>query len=80
VLEAMHLGVPVVVRQGTAAVEVGGNAVLAFSTADEAAGQLHKVLNDQGVRDELVKLGRERASAMIRQASVDIWIPLLERL
>lgn len=80
VLEAMHLGVPVVVRQGTAAVDVGGSAVLAFSTADEAAGQLHKVLNDQGARDELVKLGRERASAMIRQASVDIWIPLLERL
>ena len=80
VLEAMHLGVPVVVRQGTAAIEVGGDAVLAFSTPDEAAAQLYRALNDLGVRDELVKLGYERASALIRQASVDIWIPLLERL
>ena len=80
VLEAMHLGVPVVVRQGTAAIEVGGDAVLAFSTPDEAAAQMYRVLNDLGVRDELVKLGYERASALIRQASVDIWIPLLERL
>lgn len=80
VLEAMHLGIPAMVRVGTAAVEVGGDAVLTFSDLPQAARQLETVLRDRGIRDELVKSGRIRALTLIDQSSVDVWLQCLGRL
>lgn len=80
VLEAMHFGVPVVLRQGTAAQEIGANAALSFADLNEGAQQLLSALSDPALRGELVKLGTDRASALIRQASADNWITILDSL
>ena len=80
VLEAMHFGVPVVVRQGTAAHEIGADAVLGFVDLEEGERLLLSAVTDRSRRSELVKSGVARASTLIRQASSDTWIALLDGL
>lgn len=80
VLEAMHLGVPAVVRAGSAATEVGGDATPSFADPLQGAECLAQLLTQPAVRREQVKLGFERSSALIREASVETWMALLDRL
>lgn len=80
VLEAMHLGVPAVVRKGSAAEDVGGTATPGFTEPSEGADCLHRLLTRPELRLERVKLGFDRSSQLIREASVDTWMALLDRL
>lgn len=73
VLEAMHLGVPAVVREGTAAVEVGGEAVKTFRQIEQAADQIQQLATKPELRGAMVKSGRARASELLGQASVSAW-------
>jgi glycosyltransferase involved in cell wall biosynthesis len=80
VLEAMHLGVPAVVREGSAATEVGGAATPVFADPAQGAECLAQLLSQPALRRERVKLGFDRSSALMREASIDTWMALLDRL
>ena len=80
VLEAMHLGVPAVVREGTAAVEVGGPATASYADLPQGIGCLEQLLTRPELRRERVKSGFDRSTALIRQASVGTWMALLDSL
>ena len=80
VLEAMHLGVPAVVREGTAAVEVGGPVTASYADLPQGIGRLEQLLAQPELRRERVKSGFERSTELIRQASVGTWMALLDSL
>ena len=80
VLEAMHLGVPAVVREGSAATEVGGAATPVFADPAQGAECLAQLLSQPALRRERVKLGFDRSSALMSEASIDTWMALLDRL
>lgn len=80
VLEAMHLGVPAVVREGTAAVDVGGPATASYTDLPQGIECLEQLLTRPEVRRERVKSGFDRSTALIRQASVGTWMALLDSL
>jgi glycosyltransferase involved in cell wall biosynthesis len=63
VLEAMGAGCPVVASSATAIPEVVGDAGLLLSPDDAGAwtAALDRLLSDPGIRDDLVRRGRERA-------------------
>jgi glycosyltransferase involved in cell wall biosynthesis len=66
-LEAFHLGVPVVARRAGGMPEVGGDAVLWVEEDDDlavVAELLHLVTTDAELRDELVARGRRRAAEL----------------
>lgn len=65
VLEAMHAGLPVVLRRGTAASEVAQEAGLVFDTVDEAAAHITWLLARDEDRVRRVDLGHARARALI---------------
>jgi glycosyltransferase involved in cell wall biosynthesis len=63
-LEAMYQGVPAVAANTSSLPEVGGDAVL-YCHPDDAAGlaqQVRALLTDQGLREKLSRLGRQRAA------------------
>lgn len=62
-LEAMACGTPVVVSNAKALAEVAGDAAVSFPCRNERAlrDALAKVLTDEGLRNELVRKGMERA-------------------
>lgn len=80
VLEAMHLGIPVVLRRGTAAEEVGGDAVMPYGKLEEAQQHLSRLFEDGQLRDQLVEGGKIRAKELLSLASTDIWLACLDRL
>ena len=80
VLEAMHLGVPAVVREGTAAVDVGGSATASYADLPQGIECLEQLLTRPELRRERVKSGFDRSTALIRQASVGTWMALLDSL
>ena len=63
ILEAFASGVPVVIADNPALVEVGGNAVKAFKSKDheDLSSALQKVLNDSTIREKMIRKGFERA-------------------
>jgi glycosyltransferase involved in cell wall biosynthesis len=66
-LEAFHLGVPVVARRAGGMPEVGGDAVLWVEEGDDLAvvsELLHLVTTDTELREELVARGRRRAEEL----------------
>lgn len=77
VLEAMHLGVPAVVQQGTAASEVGADAARSFSGIAQGAELIWQVAVEPGLKSAMIKSGRSRAIELLQQASVSIWQDLL---
>jgi glycosyltransferase involved in cell wall biosynthesis len=77
VLEAMHLGVPAVVRGGTAAVEVGEDATCTYGDLAQGSGLVEALLTRPELRRERVKSGFRRSSALIREASVGVWMKIL---
>jgi glycosyltransferase involved in cell wall biosynthesis len=77
VLEAMHLGIPAVVRGGTAASEVGSPAVLDFCQVGQAAEHINRLLHDPALKDGMVKSGGFRATELLQQASVRTWQEIL---
>jgi glycosyltransferase involved in cell wall biosynthesis len=69
VLEAMHRGVPVATSGATSLAEVAGDAALIFDPADDAAitTAIRRLLDDELVRDDLIRRGRERAASFTWQ-------------
>lgn len=80
VLEAMHLGIPVVLRQGTAAEEVGGYAVMSYGKLDEAQQHLLRLFEDAQLRNQLIESGKSRAEELLKAASIEVWLACLARL
>lgn len=80
VLEAMQLGIPILLRSGTAASEVAQGAGLEFSTVDEASNLIGHLLADAERRSQLRHLGQARAAELIRQSSIDAFAACLEGL
>jgi len=78
VLEAMHLGLPVLVREGTAAVEVGGSAVRKFGTLAEGVSEIERLLGDRVLRTRMVKSGRLQSARQIGATTAQAWMALLE--
>jgi glycosyltransferase involved in cell wall biosynthesis len=62
VLEAFEHNLPVLVSNNTCLPEVGGDAVISFDPYDynDLAGKLKLVLNDEGLRKQMIEKGRER--------------------
>ncbi|WP_322103448.1 glycosyltransferase [Paraburkholderia sp. J41] len=65
VLEAMHLGLPCLVRTGTAASEVAAGCALEFTTCEEAASALRTMAQDGEVAARLAAAGKRRADDLI---------------
>lgn len=63
VVEAMGFGVPVVISNAEALVEVAGNAAHVFNhdQPEMLAESLRRVRDDENLRREMIRLGRERA-------------------
>ncbi|WP_210732022.1 glycosyltransferase [Hydrogenophaga sp. PAMC20947] len=77
VLEAMHMGLPALVRTGTAASEVGGDAVAGFTTVAEGVEALQRLIQEPGLRDAMVKSGRRKAAEWLEHASPGNWLKQL---
>lgn len=70
VLEAMQLGVPNLLRRGTAASEVASGACAEFSTVDEGARELMELATNSTRRAHLNAAGQARAKELIRESDV----------
>ncbi|WP_418230216.1 glycosyltransferase [Burkholderia mayonis] len=81
-LEAMHRGIPVVVRAGHAAAEVVGDAGLAVGPSESASKIAERIvaLRANGARwDALTQLARERADALLELTTWRHWTTVFER-
>jgi glycosyltransferase involved in cell wall biosynthesis len=82
VLEALHLGVPVIARPAGAIPEVAGDAALLVEDRDPAVVSelLALVVEDAELRTELRRRGRERAAALAPERTVSTLRAALESL
>jgi glycosyltransferase involved in cell wall biosynthesis len=77
VLEAMHLGLPVVLRSGTAAAEVLGYESYEFATTHECCVRINQIMG----QDQLQGLGRhlhEQSQALVKFAQAKRFVDLLK--
>ena len=72
VLEAMHLGVPVFVREGTAATELGGKAIRVFHDIFDARKSLLSFYRHPSIQREMAAGGKERAAEILAMVSDDV--------
>lgn len=77
VLEAMHQGMPTVVRRGTAATEIAGGTCLEFTSVDEGCEAVSRLLRDPNLYQQVVSTGRSRSAELIRWADVGNLLPIL---
>ncbi|KWE61110.1 hypothetical protein WL76_03215 [Burkholderia ubonensis] len=68
VLEAMSLGLPAIVRAGTAASEVGGGAAVVFEDLAEASDAICRIHGDPRARAGLIEAGKRRATDVLAMA------------
>lgn len=80
VLEAMHMGMPVAVRYGTAASEVADGVALTFDTAEEGAAGIARLMVDQAALEKMSRAGRSRATALLHDAHITHLTDILQRL
>ncbi|WP_434108787.1 glycosyltransferase [Paraburkholderia caffeinilytica] len=81
-LEAMHRGIPAVVRAGHAAAEVVSDAGLVIGkqeTANQIAGQIIALRNDASRWDALTHRARARAGALLGLTSSEHWAEVFDR-
>src|SRR5207247_448420 len=73
VLDAMANGVPVITSRRSALPEVAGDAALLVNPeeTDEIASALLRLASDPGIRDDLARRGRERASQFTWEAALE---------
>jgi len=69
VLEAMFLGLPVFVRDGTAAGEVGAGAAVIFKDTAEAVYEILKMHASEELRQSMIEAGKRRAQSVLAMAS-----------
>ena len=81
-LEAMHLGVPVIARPAGGIPEVAGDAALLVADTDHAvlSELLHLAVSRPGLRAELRERGRRRVAAYAPQRTAERLREVLERL
>ena len=79
VLEAMHFGLPVFIRSGTAAGEIGNGVCIEFSELSDASVNIVKVLNDPIHYDALAKSGKMRVKEILRNSDDIIYRDILLR-
>lgn len=63
VVEAMQLGVPVIVANRTALPEIAGDAALRFSTTEELSAALRQVWEEDAMCSHLIALGKHRVES-----------------
>lgn len=73
VLEAMHLGIPTLVRSGTAASELGSDSVFHFSNISEASESTISLLTNPNHAAALSKAGQRRSAEILERANDDVW-------
>jgi glycosyltransferase involved in cell wall biosynthesis len=81
-LEAMHRGIPVVVRAGHAAAEVVDDAGLVVGdqeTAEQIAGRIIALRKDGSRWDALTRHARERADTLLALTSWEHWSKVFDR-
>ena len=79
VLEAMSLGVPAIVRAGTAASEVGEGAAAVFEHLAEACDAICRVHGDSRVHADMAEAGKRRAMEILEQSSDKVWSSLFSK-
>ncbi|MCO1371837.1 glycosyltransferase [Burkholderia multivorans] len=77
VLEAMHLGLPTFVRDGTAASEVGAGASFIFTSLAEAANAIASVAAEPALAIRAAESGKHRAVALLHQTSDEVFRAIL---
>lgn len=79
VLEAMQQGLPVLVRQGTAATEVAGDAGLVYDTPEAAVALLVEGARKQNpIWTALADRARDRSATLIEQAQAKHWLATVD--
>jgi glycosyltransferase involved in cell wall biosynthesis len=81
-LEAMKCGCPVILSNSSCLPEVGGDAALYFENGDAASLSLaiNKILNDEQLRNDLVKRGLERAKEFSWKKTAEGYYTLLKNI
>lgn len=79
-IEAMHLGCPIICSDATSLPEVGGDAVLLFrqGVPTDLVAKVDRLIDEPGLADELVKRGRIRRHRYRWEESVRTAIASLE--
>lgn len=77
VLEAMHLGVPTLVRAGTAASEVGADAAVEFATLDAACDAICDLQANPSRAAVVVEAARRRAAELLEQTRDEVFGAIL---
>jgi glycosyltransferase involved in cell wall biosynthesis len=81
-VEAMHVGCPIVAADGTALSEVAGDAALLFDPleTDAIAGAIQAVAGNAGCAEELARRARSRAACFSAPATARQTLDLFERV
>lgn len=85
ILEAMCVGVPVVTSTGSCFRETGGDAALYADPthAESLAGEIERVLNEPGLREEMIRRGKVQADrfsdANVARELIKVYEELRER-
>lgn len=80
-LEAMHFGLPVFVREGTAAEEtVGNGGVILRNTLEDQANKLIDILESPTKTTSLINKGLKRKTELLNATSDDVWINIINDL
>lgn len=82
VLEAMVSGCPVVCSRAASLPEIAGDAALYFDPQNpsEMASQLRKVIEDDGLRKELIEKGRRRSEGFIWRRAAEETLQILKKV
>jgi len=82
VLEAMNFGVPVIISDAEALVEVAGDAAMVFlkSNPEELVLLMERMVNDNTLRKELIEKGHNRASKFTWESSATELKNLYQRI
>ncbi len=81
VLEAMSLGVPVIVANAGSSPELVGDAGAVIPPGDDAqlAIELHRVLDDDEWRERMIRAGRDRAASYSPARTADLLVDCYRR-
>lgn len=77
VLEAMHLGLPSFVRDGTAASEVGAGAAFIFDSSSSAVDAIAAVASEPARATHAAASGKRRAAALLDETGDDVFRAIL---
>lgn len=79
VLEAMHIGLPVVLKAGTAADELAEGACLSVVSYQDAAEKLKELIFDSDALNNIIKKGLAKSESVLDRTSSNNWIALVNK-